>query len=201
MTGLFDSAHPGLFTVTTMVAFYTLSRGFAGLIRGLDVAYEVEEGRGWLRLRLVAIALGTATVMVVGGVAIFLVVLAGQGFSSTGLSLAIALTVLVAWATTIFHLAPFRRSPWHHDLPGAVLTAIGWAAAPQAFAIYVSASSAGNQVTTTLGMIVLALMMLYALSVLMLLGAELNDVLTRRAGSGRQLKRSLVPRIAPIPDE
>jgi membrane protein len=203
VSDLFDGAQPGLFTITTLIAFYSLSRGFAALIRALDVAYEVEEGRSWAHLRVVAMGLGLSSVIVVGGVAVTLALLAdsGLGLASAATSYLVALLVLVTWATTIFHIAPFHRSPWRQDIPGAVLTAFGWAAAPQVFALYVRVSSSGNQVTSALGTIVLGLMLLYALSVLLLLGAELNDVLTRRAGSARKLDRPRMPRTTSSSDE
>ena len=57
---LFVSSNAGVVTVATFVAFFSLSRGFAGLIRALDQAYEIEEGRSWWHVRLVAIGLGVA---------------------------------------------------------------------------------------------------------------------------------------------
>ena|GEM_PF-1372631 len=40
--GLFDQNRPGVLSVSVAVAIFTLSRGFAGLIRALDVAYDIE---------------------------------------------------------------------------------------------------------------------------------------------------------------
>ncbi len=89
---------------------------------------------------------------------------------------------LVLWAATLFHLGPNHKTPWRYDLPGAVFTAIGWIVATQGFAVYVRYAPSGNNIQTSVGAVLLALTLMYLLSVVLLLGAELNDVLARRAG-------------------
>lgn len=185
---LFDSSSAGVATLATVVALFTLSRAFAGLIRALDVAYEVEDKRPWWFVRLVAIALGVGTVMVVATGATLLAVLPSLPFESAFRLLAVpaVLVGFVMWAATVFHIGPNHRTPWRYDLPGAVLTTIGWAVASQGFALYVRVSGQGNTVQTGVGAILLALSLMYVLSIVLLVGAELNDVLARRAGVVQQ---------------
>ncbi len=181
---LFNSSSAGVATVATLVALFTLSRAFAGLIRALDIAYEVEDGRPWWFVRIVAIGLGMGTILVVSAGATLLAVLPSLPFDST-IRLLTAPGVLVAlimWAATLFHIGPNHRTPWRYDVPGAVLTTVGWVVASQGFAFYVRASGQGNDVQTGVGAILLALSLMYVLSIVLLVGAELNDVLSRRAG-------------------
>ncbi len=60
---LFNQSRPGVLSVSVVVAVFTLSRGFAGLIRALDVAYDVEESRRFFRLRMTAIAMALGTMI------------------------------------------------------------------------------------------------------------------------------------------
>lgn len=181
---LFDTSSTGVATVATLVALFTLSRAFAGLIRALDIAYEVEDGRPWWFVRLVAIALGVGTILVVAVGATLLAVLPSLPFDSTIrlLTAPAVLLGLIMWAATVFHVGPNHRTPWRYDVPGAIVTTIGWVAASQGFALYVRASGQGNQVQTGVGAVLLALSLMYLLSIVLLIGAELNDVLARRAG-------------------
>ena len=181
---LFSTSSRGLATAATLVAMFTLSRAFAGLIRALDIAYEVEEGRPWWYVRLVAVGLGVGTVVVVAASATILAVLPSLPYDGVVRVLAVPLVVLamVAWAATVFHIGPNHRTPWRYDLPGAVLTALGWIAATQAFALYVRVAERGNQVQSGVGAILLALTLMHLLGIVLLVGAELNDVLARRAG-------------------
>ena len=181
---LFTNSSGGVATIATLVALFTLSRAFAGLIRALDIAYEVEEGRPWWFIRIVAIGLGVGTILVVSTGATLLAVLPTLPFDGVArmLTAPAVFAALVLWAATLFHLGPNHRTPWRYDLPGAVVTALGWVAASQSFTLYVRATGLGNQVQTSVGAILLALSLMYLLSIVLLVGAELNDVLARRAG-------------------
>ena len=188
VSDLFDSSSAGVATIATAVAIFTLSRAFAGLIRSLDQAYEVEDGRPWWYVRIVAIGLGLGSVVVVAAGATLLAILpslplAGAVQWLTPLGVFVA---LVLWAATVFHLGPYHRTPWRYDLPGAIVTATGWVAASQGFALYVRMSGSGNEVQTGVGAILLALSLMYLLSIVLLVGAELNDVISRRAGVVQQ---------------
>ena len=66
------------------------------------------------------------------------------------------------------------------------LPAVGWVASTQGFALYIRFTDQANQVQTTIGAVLLGLTLMYLLSIVMLVGAELNDVLSRRAGVVQQ---------------
>lgn len=184
VTDLFESPSGGLATLAFLVALFTLSRAFAGLIRALDAAYDVEESRPFWLIRLVAVGYGLATILVIGAAAGFLAALPSIPLPGAGRVLSGLLTVgvVVAWITTLFHLAPNHETPWRYDLPGGLFAAIGWIVATQAYALYVRVAVGTGQVQGSVGAVLLALTLLYVLSVILLLGAELNDVLARRAG-------------------
>ena len=185
---LFVGSNAGVVTVATLVAFFSLSRGFAGLIRALDQAYEIEDGRSWWHVRLVAIGLGIGTVVIAAGSAVVLTLLpelpGGTAFAV--LAAPVAFLLIILWAATLFHVGPYHRTPWRYDMPGAILTAVGWVASTQGFALYIRFTDQANQVQTTIGAVLLGLTLMYLLSIVMLVGAELNDVLSRRAGVVQQ---------------
>jgi membrane protein len=147
VTELFGTSSAGIATVATLVALFTLSRAFAGLIRALDVAYEIDESRPWWLLRFTAILLGLGTLVNVVAGATLLAVLPVDGI----------LRVFVA--------------------PAVFIALVAWAAT-----VYVRAAGQANDVQTTVGAILLALSLMHLLSIVLLIGAELNDVLARRAG-------------------
>ena len=59
---------------------------------------------------------------------------------------------------------------------------MSWVVTSQLFALYVRVAGEFNQVQSTVGVVLLALTLLYLLSVVLLLGAEINDVIARRDG-------------------
>jgi membrane protein len=196
---LFANSNRGLVTVATAVAIFTLSRAFAGLIRALDDAYGVEEGRSWWHARLVAVGLGLGTLIVVASAATLLALLPSLplGIAGRVLTVPLVFAALVLWAATIYHIGPNHRTPWRFDVPGAVVTAVGWVASTQLFAVYIRVSGSRNQVQSTVGAILLALTLMYVLSLVMIVGAELNEIIARRAGVVQQPRsvRALATRL------
>ncbi len=181
---LFAGSNAGVATIATIAALFTLSRAFAGLIRAMDIAYEVHDGRSWWKLRLAAIGLGIGTIIVAAGSATVLAVLPSLPLSvvTRWLTAPTVFAAVVLWCATLFHIGPNHRTPWRYDLPGAFVTAAGWVAASQLFALYVRFAGSANEVQTGVGAILLALSLVYVLSLVLVIGAEVNDVIARRAG-------------------
>lgn len=187
---LFTTSSTGIATVATLVALFTLSRAFAGLIRALDIAYDVDDSRPWWLLRISAIGLGAGTITVVAAGATTLALLPSLPFSGLlrALTLPLVIVGLALWAATVYHIGPNHRTPWRYDLPGAIVTALGWVGATQGYALYVRVAGQGNSVQSGVGAVLLALTLIYVLAVVLLVGAEVNDVLSRRAGVVQQAR-------------
>lgn len=194
ISDLFGGSNTGVITVAAFTALFTLSRAFAGLIRAMDIAYEVEEGRSWWRVRLVAIALGLGTIVVAAASATLLAILPSLPLGSVARWFTVpgVFAGIVIWCASLFHIGPNHRTPWRYDVPGAIVTAIGWVIASQTFALYVRFAGSANEVQSGVGAILLALSLVYVLSLVLVMGAEVNDVISRRAGVVQEPKR-LVP--------
>ena len=201
---MFRRSNGGLFTISLLVTLWTMSRGWAAVIRALDSAYDVDERRHMITLRLVAIGLAIGSVAVATGMLVFVTV-APLVFGAMGVLWApVAVVVVIGWATTLYHFAPNHRTPWRNDLPGAALAAVSWLFASVGLRYYVvaAAGSGTNVLIGALGGAFTVLLWLYLLGAGLLLGGELNAVLARRAGvsrprrdplryAGRQLRASI----------
>ena len=193
---LFERGSDGLLTVASVLALVGLSRAFAVLATALNLAYDAQEQRPWLKRRLLGVALSLGTVAMTVFMLVMIVVgpLIGAGtqlaralgfeelFNSAWLVLRwpAAFVALVAWATTLFHFVPCRPRPrWREDLPGAVLTAVLWLLVSLGLNIYLQIAADANPVFSVLGGGLILLIWLYLLSLGLLLGGELNPVLAR----------------------
>jgi membrane protein len=179
--GLFDQGRPGVLSLSVVIAVFTLSRGFAGLIRALDIAYDVDDGRRFIRLRATAIAMALGTIATIAGTTLLWVSLRDSGVPGL-IRAGIALIILITWAATLFHVGPHHRTPWRYDLPGAVLTAVGWLIVSLGFGTYVRFAGSGNEIVGAAGTALLALTWLWLACLVFLIGAELNEILAQRAG-------------------
>lgn len=210
---LFEQRRGELLTFATAGALVTLSGAFAVTVEALNLAYDVPEGRGWIRRRLLGLALGLATVVAVVLALAALVVgpflgtgqqladLVGLGpaFSAawTVLRVPVVVVGLVLWAATLYHVAPNQRSRWRAALPGAVLTTVLWMVASIGLHLYLAVAAGTNPVIGAFGGGVIVMTWAYLLCLALLLGGELNAVLDARGDVAPGGTRTRHPRPRP----
>lgn len=195
---LFETQSPGLLTFGLLGALFAVSRGLSAIIKALDEVYDLEEGRSALKLRATALGLSLGSVMIGAIVLVLLVVgpLFGQGgeiadelgvggafeFLWNVMRVPVAFLALVGWASLLFHVAPNHHTPWRYDVPGALLSAVGWVAVAFGFRYYLELTGSGNEVYGAIGGALGLLLFLYFIGMVLLIGGELNAVLSQRAG-------------------
>jgi len=173
----------GLIIVSLVVALWSISRGFAGMLRALDDIYDVVDTRVWYHTRVVAILLGLGSLVItVPIVMIDRLVWSrmADGPIEELLRSTTAFAMLVVWASTIFHYGPTQRSLWQHNIPGAVTTAAGWMVLSQGFSTYVDLSSEANEVTAAVGGYLLAITWLWLAAQVLLIGGTVNYLYGQR---------------------
>jgi membrane protein len=168
-----------------LIALYSASKGVASLIQGLNAAYNEEESRGFIKLKL--LTFGLTLLLIAGlifGLGATLAVPAVLAFVDLGPIVAIALTT-VPWvgliALTIFGLsalyryAPSRDAPeWKWASAGAIVGCVLWIVASAGFAFYVGNFGSYNESFGTLAGVIVLLMWFWISAFIILLGAELN---------------------------
>ncbi|WP_299785101.1 YihY/virulence factor BrkB family protein [uncultured Marivita sp.] len=168
-----------------LIALYSASKGMASLMEGINVAYDEEEGRGFIHLKLVTFAL---TLFLMIGLLIALMatlglpaVLAVLDFGTVFEFLMTAGLWIGLFCLTVFGLsvlyryAPSRDEPeWEWASPGAVVSCMIWVVASAGFAFYVGNFGSYNESFGTLAGVIVLLMWFWISAFIILLGAELN---------------------------
>ena len=192
---LFEETNVALVSFAALGAVWSMWRAMRAVMRALAVVYDAEEHRSPLRVGLLALGLALVT-LVVSAVMLAVFVLGplfggaralagtvglGEVFGALWewLRLPLAFVVLLAWAATLFHVAPHRRSPLRSDLPGAILTGVLWLLFSVGLRLYLEVAGGVNQVLGVIGGVLTVLLWLYLLSLALLLGGELNGVLAQ----------------------
>lgn len=167
------------------IALFSASGGVAGLMRGINSAYDETETRGWLRFRLVALlfTLGLALFVIVSVAVITLLptVLEFVGLAETARNAisvmrwpVLALTTMVGLGI-LYRYAPNRTpAKWQWVTPGSLLATLIWTLASLAFGVYAENFGGYNKTYGTLGGAVVLGLWMYISSLAILLGAELN---------------------------
>lgn len=188
VSGLFTQPNNSLAIVSAGLVLWSISRGFAGLIRALEDIYDIEDRRPWYWTRVVAIILGIGSLLIsVPLVLMEIYVWAGieDGVVESVLRSVVAVAVLVLWASIVYHYGPAERHRWRFDLPGAIVAAIGWWLLSFGFARYVDLTSNANDVRVAVGASLLVLTWIWLAAQVLLVGGAVNYLLGERLGVTR----------------
>lgn len=175
---------------------WSASSGFVSLIQSLNIVYEVKETRGFWKQRLIAL---TAAALA----AIFLL---GSFGLLTGGHAAVTLVgkdipwiqrfriwfELARWATTLGllligldlmnHYLPDRKQSWRWYTPGILFAMALFVATAFGFRVYVQDFSNYSKVYGALAGAIILLLWVYAFSLILLVGAEIDDAYDRMKG-------------------
>ncbi len=186
--------------VGTVLAFWTLTGSMQTLMWALNAAYDREETRGFLKRRLIALAM-VLLMLLAFGLAFGLLVL-GPALSGW-IGSAVGLETIVDWLwwtaqwpiliagllfafATILYLGPNVDHPrWSFLTVGTVISVIVWLAASGAFALYVASFSSYNKAWGSLAAVIIMLTWLWLSGLALLFGAEINA----EAERSRELRR------------
>lgn len=198
---LFAQNRTGVFTIAAGLTLYTISRGFAGMIRALDTVYSIENGRPWYHTRFVGLILGLGTILVMVPIVLLELLVWGSSElpAEATLSAFVSMVILVGWASLIFHFGPSTRSKWRWDLPGAIVAAVFWWGLSKGFGEYVGLITLGGDGSSVLGIIggfLLALTWIWLAAQVLLIGAAVNFVLGERLNLDRGRNRSVINAIS-----
>jgi len=183
-----EGNHGGILTLGLGVAIWSSSAAMMGMIDALNRAYDIEEGRAWWKVRLLALGLTLALAVFI--VLAFALVLVGPTAAehiaqSTGLGPVFAwawkilqwplVLILVALsAGFVFYFAPDAEQEWVWVTPGAVVASILWLVASLGFKYYVTNFGAYTETYGAIGGVMVLLLWFYLSGVVMLFGAEMN---------------------------
>lgn len=180
-------------TIGILIAAFFASNGIEALRVGLNRAYRVTETRSifWLRAQSLAFVIvatfGFLVVSTLLVVAPIVVNVARQHLpwiepytgTITFWRYAIAVVVIVLGLTAVHIWLPAGRRRLRDIVPGLVFTLIFWVVGSSVFAAYLGRFSSYASTYAGLASIMIALVFLYILSAIFIMGGELNASIRR----------------------
>ena len=172
----------GFLTVGIGLALYFASNGIEAIRVALNRAYRDEDNRSvlWLRLQsvsfvlLISVSILAASIFVVLGPEYGAFSAIKSMVRSETLRLVIALVILMTVVTACHAVLPGRRRPLRHIWPGILITLVLWTLCAQVFAHYVTTIADYSATYAGLAGIFTAIIFLYLMAVVLILGAEIN---------------------------
>ena len=199
MRRLANNQNGGLLTFGVAGALWSSSAALVSIVGALNRAYDIDEGRPWWKVRLVAIGL-TLSVAVIVLVSLSLVLvgptLAEKLGHTTGggavfewawlvLQWPLVFALIATGIGLLYYFGPDAEQDWAWITPGAVAATILWLLVSLIFKLYVANFTDYEGSYGTVGAVVVVLLWFYVSGIAILTGAELNAEIEHASAYGK----------------
>lgn len=186
--------HSGALSFGVISYIWSSTGGFTALIAALDIAYDVEVDRGWIRNRLQAILLTFTS----GGLITIslLALLAGPHFAQflgqivpipaplqdlwPVIRFGTVFTCFVVGLELMYFLGPNMKQHFRSTLPGAILAIGLWFLGSFSLAFYLNHISNFSKMYGGMGAVIGLMFWIYLTALAILIGAEVNAEMAKR---------------------
>lgn len=190
---LYESSSVTFTSISAVVTLWAAGRGFMSLMKGFNAIHGIKEDRNFFVLRAIASIQTLLFIVIILAMLVF-VVFGNKLFTFTSryfpyISIIIEAIINIKWLffpalltlafLFMFKFIPSRRLPLIRQLPGAVISAIGWYGFSIIYSIYVN----HNTFSTMYGNIanlIFALVWLYSCMLILFFGFEFNTLLEKK---------------------
>lgn len=191
IAGTYANTSGFVISFSAVISLWSASKGFFGLMTGLNAIYDVSEDRSFVRTRLISVIytilfllvlLLTLALHVFGttilewipaGATRFLAVLD----SMISLRFLLLLLTQTALFTAMFMVLPNRKNTLRQSLPGALLSSAGWLIFSDLYSIYVEHFAGLSSIYGSVYAIALSMLWLYCCLSILFYGGALNHYL------------------------
>ncbi|WP_349729760.1 YihY/virulence factor BrkB family protein [Peribacillus frigoritolerans] len=196
----------GLLTFGFLGTIWSASNGMNAFIHSMNIAYDVEETRNFIKARIISI------VLTLGLVVAFIVMLGLPVFGKVIIDLlqqvipipeetqilfsllrwVIAVVVISLVLAFLYRFAPNKSFPIKHVIPGAVTATVLWLGISLGFSFYVSNFSNYASTYGSLGGVIILMLWLYLSGLIFVIGGEINAILHRQNSIPKKQSRTIV---------
>lgn len=180
-----------LISVSGLAALWSSSRGVNALMIAFNIAYGFDETRNFIRLKLTAVFY--TLILVISIIVTLALPSIGNGFFNFidnfipvspffvdlfySIRLLLNIAVFVFFILSMHKVLPSGNLKYKDTLFGALFSIVGWFALSRSFGFFVKTFTNYSAVYGGLASIITLMMWLYFMSVLLMLGAEINSTI------------------------
>ena len=199
MRRLANNENGGLLTFGVAGALWSSSAALVSIVGALNRAYDIEEGRPWWKVRLIAIGLtfGVAAFVLLA-LSLVLVgpTVAERLGSTTGwgapfewawlvLQWPLVFALVATGIGLIYYFGPDADQDWAWITPGAIVATILWLVISLCFKLYVANFTDYEGSYGTVGGVIVVLLWFYVCGIAILTGAEVNAEIEHASPYGK----------------
>lgn len=181
-----------IISISAAVLLWSASKGVTSIMRGLNFIYKIDEKRNFLEIRLVSVGY---TIGFVVYIVLTLIFIFGGGMLSSLLKSRLPenlfftviyrivsflgkLMLLTVLFGLVYLIVPKRKATIKSQLPGAVLSALGWLGYSWFYSFYIDHLAGNSYVYGSLTSIILIMLWLYVCMYIFFIGGEVNSIIS-----------------------
>ena len=199
MRRLANNENGGLLTFGVAGALWSSSAALVSIVGALNRAYDIDEGRPWWKVRLIAIGLTLGVALIVL-VALSLVLVGptladklgqttgwGAPFEWTWLILQwpLVFALVASGIGLIYYFGPDAEQDWAWITPGAIAATMLWLLVSLLFKVYVANFTDYEGSYGAVGGVIVLMLWFYVSGIAILTGAELNAEIEHASPYGK----------------
>lgn len=190
ITEVFDNQYKGLLGISILLMIWTSSTGFKAVIKGVNKAYNFKENRSFIKISIISM-LGILSIAMIILLALVMLVFGGVIADYMRKMLPVYYVIVVVWNAfryafvfivmififaAIYRIAPAKKLTWNEVIPGAVFSTIGWILISFGFSFYINSFTNYSRFYGSLGAVFILMTWLFLVSMIFILGVEINFV-------------------------
>ncbi|OOM16633.1 YihY/virulence factor BrkB family protein [Clostridium saccharobutylicum] len=190
ITEVFDNQYKGLLWLSILLMIWTSSTGFKAVIKGVNKAYNFKENRSFIKISIISM-LGILSIAMIILLALVMLVFGGVIADYMRKMLPVYYVIVVVWNAfryafvfivmififaAIYRIAPAKKLTWNEVIPGAVFSTIGWILISFGFSFYINSFTNYSRFYGSLGAVFILMTWLFLVSMIFILGVEINFV-------------------------
>lgn len=188
---VFDNQYKRLLGLSILLMIWTSSTGFKAVIKGVNKAYNFKENRSFIKISIISM-LGILAIAMIILLALVMLVFGGVIAEYIRKMLPVYYVIVVVWNAfryafvfivmififaAIYRIAPAKKLTWNEVIPGAVFSTIGWILISLGFSFYINSFTNYSRFYGSLGAVFILMTWLFLVSMIFILGVEINFVI------------------------
>lgn len=198
----------GLLSVGLVILLWSASTLYTVIIDSMNRIAGVKEHRSYIKIRLVAILMTLVESTILVGSLVAIVAWSwilkklgvssapAQALATVALWVGLFVMVLLSFAVT-FYIAPDAQQRWEWISPGSLLGTVGFLGASLGFRYYIEKFTHYDKTYGSLGGVMVLMFWFWLSSVVLLVAAQMNQVIEDASPLGKRYGQRADPTVAP----
>ena len=185
---IYRKSNNALLSMTVITALWSASRGILTIIKGLNYVYDIQETRSYVRLRLIAtiytlifaILILVTLIVLVFGNRLYWELRSMNPLLGNLIQMIVDIRtfmgffILLFFFLLLFLFVPNRKSSLLSEIPGALVSTVGWIGFSYLYSIYIDHFGNYSYTYGSLTAVVLLMLWLYSCMFILFIGGEVN---------------------------